>query len=209
MSEVSIIDVVARERAGKGEARATRRQGLVPGVIYGNKQAPITIALDPRRLTAELNKPGFYSRLFDLKLDGKSEHVLCRDIQRHPVSGLALHIDFLRVSADAKVHVHVPVHFINQESSPGLKHGGVLNVVAHEVEIIAPGDAIPSEVVIDLAGLEIGASVHVSQLKLAAGVTVVTHHKDITLATIAAPTVAVATPEEAAAAAAAPATPAA
>ncbi|HVI51069.1 MAG TPA: 50S ribosomal protein L25/general stress protein Ctc [Candidatus Sulfotelmatobacter sp.] len=196
MSEVSSFDAVARAQAGKGEARATRRSGLVPGVIYGNKQTPVTIALDPRILVAELNKPGFYSRLFDIKLDGKVERCLCRDIQRHPVTDQALHVDFLRVSADAKVHVHVPVHFANQDKSPGLKHGGVLNVVTHEVEIVAPGNAIPDEIVVDLTGLEIGASVHVDSLKLPAGVSVVTHHKDITLATIAAPTVAPAGEEE-------------
>ena len=196
MSEVSNITVVARDRAGKGEARATRRLGLVPGVIYGNKQTPVTIALDPRILIAEMNKPGFFSRLFNISLDGKIEQAVCRDIQRHPVTSAALHVDFLRVSGDAKIHVHVPVHFANQDQCPGLKHGGVLNVVAHEVEIVAPGNAIPDEVVVDLAGLEIGASVHVSQVVLPEGVSIVTHAKDITLATIAAPTVAVATAEE-------------
>jgi len=192
MSEVSSFDAVARPQAGKGEARATRRSGLVPAVIYGNKQSSVNIALDPRIIIAEMNKPGFYSRLFDIKVEGKVERCLCRDIQRHPVTSAALHVDFLRISADSKVHVHVPVHFANQDKSPGLKRGGVLNVVSHEVEIVAPGNAIPDEVVVDLSGLEIGASVHIDSLKLPAGVTVVTHHKDITLATIAAPTVALA-----------------
>lgn len=195
MSEVSSFNAVARAQVGKGEARATRRSGLVPGVIYGNKQAPVAIALDPRIIVAEMNKAGFFSRLFDISVDGKVERCLCRDIQRHPVSDQALHVDFLRVSADAKVHVHVPVHFANQEAAPGLKRGGMLNIVAHEVEIVAPGNAIPDEIVVDLAGLEIGASVHVDSLKLPAGVSVVTHHKDITLATISAPTVAPATEE--------------
>ena len=192
MSEVSSFDAVARPQAGKGEARATRRSGLVPAVIYGNKQSSVNIALDPRIIIAEMNKPGFYSRLFDIKVEGKVERCLCRDIQRHPVTDAALHVDFLRIAADSKVHVHVPVHFANQDKSPGLKRGGVLNIVSHEVEIVAPGNAIPDEVVVDLSGLEIGASVHIDSLKLPAGVTVVTHHKDITLATIAAPTVALA-----------------
>jgi large subunit ribosomal protein L25 len=192
MSEVSSFDAVARPQAGKGEARATRRSGLVPAVIYGNKQSSVNIALDPRIIIAEMNKPGFYSRLFDIKVEGKVERCLCRDIQRHPVTDAALHVDFLRISADSKVHVHVPVHFANQDKSPGLKRGGVLNIVSHEVEIVAPGNAIPDEVVVDLSGLEIGASVHIDSLKLPAGVTVVTHHKDVTLATIAAPTVALA-----------------
>ncbi|OIR07992.1 50S ribosomal protein L25 [mine drainage metagenome] len=98
MSEVTTIDVVARERAGKGEARATRREGLVPGVIYGNKQSPVLFAIDPRIITAELNKAGFYDRVFGVTVNGKSETVVCRDLQRHPVSGAALHIDFLRVA---------------------------------------------------------------------------------------------------------------
>ena len=98
-----------------------------------------------------MNKPGFYSRLFDIKVEGKVERCLCRDIQRHPVTDAALHVDFLRISADSKVHVHVPVHFANQDKSPGLKRGGVLNIVSHEVEIVAPGNAIPDEVVVDLS----------------------------------------------------------
>lgn len=189
MSNVSSFNAVARAQVGKGEARATRRSGLVPGVIYGNREAPAAIAIDPRVIVAELAKPGFYSRLFDISLDGKVERCVCRDIQRHPVTERAIHADFLRVSADAKIHVHVPVHFVNQDQSPGIKRGGVLNVVTHEVEIVAPAAAIPDAIKVDLAGLDIGASVHVASVALPDGVTVVTRHKDITLATIAAPTV--------------------
>ena len=201
MSEVTTISANARDRAGKGGARATRRDGQVPAVIYGNKQPPVSISLDPRRLWVEMNKAGLYSRLFDLTVDGKTERVLCRDIQRHKVSGQPMHVDFLRVSADSKVHVNVTVHFINQDKSPGLKRGGVLNVVIHNLEIIAPANAIPEDVKIDLEGLDIGASVHLSQLKLPAGVTAVTHEKDATVATIASPTVQQPTAEETAAAA--------
>ena len=192
MSEVTTIDVAARDRAGKGAARATRRQGLVPGVIYGNKQPPVGIAVDPRRLWAEMNRAGFHTRLFDLTVNGTTERVLCRDVQRHPVQDMPLHVDFLRVSAQSKVHVHVPVHFINQDKSPGLKRGGVLNVVLHEIEVIAKADAIPHAFTIDLAGLEIGASLHLSQVILPPDVSVVTHEKNPTIATIAAPTVAAA-----------------
>lgn len=190
MSDVKTISVEARERAGKGAARETRRQGKVPGVIYGNKQAPIGIAMDPRQLWAEMNKPGFLTRLFDISVGDKTERALVRDVQRHPVSGQPIHVDFLRVSAESKVHVHIPVHFSNQDKSTGLKRGGVLNVVTHELEIVAPANAIPSELVVDLAGLDIGASVHLSALTLPAGVSVVSHEKDMTIATIAAPTVA-------------------
>jgi large subunit ribosomal protein L25 len=190
MSEVVSLSAETRDRAGKGGARATRRDGLVPAVIYGNKKAPISIAINPRVLWVQMNTPGLRSRLFDITVDGAVERVLCRDIQKHKVSGQPLHVDFLRVSGDAKVHVKVAVHFINQDKSPGLKKGGVLNIVAHELEITAPGDSIPSELVIDLSGLEIGTSIHLSDLPLPKGVAVVTHEKDATIATIAAPTVA-------------------
>lgn len=189
MSEVVSLSAEARDRAGKGGARATRRDGLVPAVIYGNKQAPVSIAVEPRALWAQMNTPGLRSRLFDISVNGTVERVLCRDIQKHKVSGQPLHVDFLRVSADAKVHVKVAVHFSNQDKSPGLKRGGVLNIVAHELEIIAPASDIPSELVVDLEGLDIGTSIHLSALKLPAGVTVVTHEKDATIATIASPTV--------------------
>jgi large subunit ribosomal protein L25 len=190
MSEVVSLSAETRDRAGKGGARATRRDGLVPGVIYGAKKAPVSIAISPRVLWVQMNTPGLRSRLFDVSVGGTVERVLCREIQKHKVSGQPLHVDFLRVSGDAKVHVKVAVHFINQDKSPGLKKGGVLNIVAHELEIIAPGDAIPSELVVDLSGLEIGTSIHLSTLSLPKGVSVVTHEKDATIATIAAPTVA-------------------
>jgi large subunit ribosomal protein L25 len=190
MSEVVSLSAETRDRAGKGGARATRRDGLVPAVIYGNKQAPLSIAINPRVLWAQMNTPGLRSRLFDISVNGTVERALCRDIQKHKVSGQPLHVDFLRVSADAKVHVKVAVHFVNQDKSPGLKRGGVLNIVAHELEIIAPASDIPSELVVDLSGLEIGTSIHLSTVKLPDGVSVVTHEKDATIATIAAPTVA-------------------
>lgn len=190
MSEVVSLSAETRDRAGKGGARATRRDGLVPAVIYGNKQAPVSIAVDPKVLWAQMNTPGLRSRLFDISVNGTVERALCRDIQKHKVSGQPLHVDFLRVSADAKVHVKITVHFANQDKCQGLKRGGVLNIVAHDLEIIAAADHIPSELVVDLAGLDIGASIHVNDLKLPAGVTVVTHGENATVATIAAPTVA-------------------
>jgi large subunit ribosomal protein L25 len=200
MSEVTTISANARDRAGKGGARATRRDGQVPAVIYGNKQPPVSISVEPRRLWVEMNRPGLHSRLFDITVEGgKTERVLCRDIQRHKVSGQPLHVDFLRVGADSKVHVKVTVHFTNQDKSPGLKRGGVLNVVMHDLEIVAPANAIPSELLIDLEGLDIGASVHLSQIKLPAGVHAVTHEKDATVANIVPPTVQKTVEEEAAA----------
>ncbi|MTJ79927.1 MAG: 50S ribosomal protein L25/general stress protein Ctc [Telmatospirillum sp.] len=195
MSEISKFSAEARERAGKGAARDTRRQGKVPGVIYGNKTAPVSIALDPRVLWAEMNKPGFRTRLFDITVGDKTERVLCRDVQRHPVSDAAVHVDFLRVSAESKIHIRIPVHFVNQEQSAGIKRGGVLNVVHHELEVIAPATHIPEAVVVDLSGLDIGSSVHLSSLALPADVAAVSHEKDMTIATISAPSVSAAETE--------------
>lgn len=190
MSETSAIVAELRDRAGKGAARATRREGKVPGVIYGAKQAPVTIALDPRIVWAELNKPGFKTRLFDIDLgNGKKERCLARDIQFHPVNDQPQHIDFLRVSADAVVHVKVPVHVANADKAPGVKRGGVVSIELHEIEVTCAPDAIPSEIVVDLAGLDIGASVHVSELKLPAGVTPYHVAAQGTVVLIAPPTV--------------------
>ncbi|HLN24525.1 MAG TPA: 50S ribosomal protein L25/general stress protein Ctc [Patescibacteria group bacterium] len=190
MTQVTNFGAVVRVAGGKGPARETRRQGFVPGVIYGNKQAPVSISLNPRRLWAEMNTAGFVTRLFNVQVDGVNELCLCRDVQRHPVTGQPLHVDFLRVTADSKVHVKVPVHFANQDKSPGIKAGGVLNVVHHELEIIVAADHIPSQLVVDLTGLEIGTSLHLSAVPLPEGATAVSHEKGMTIATIAAPTVA-------------------
>jgi large subunit ribosomal protein L25 len=179
-----------RERAGKGAARATRRAGRIPGVIYGNKQEPVLISIEPRHLQRELQKAGFFATLFDLELDGQRHRVLARDVQFDPVTDRPLHIDFLRVAADTKVNVEVPVVFINEELSPGLKRGGVLNVVRHEIELICAADQIPTSITVDLQGLEIGDTVHISTVKLPEGVTPAITDRDFTVASIAAPTVA-------------------
>lgn len=190
MSEVVSISVEPRDRAGKGAARATRRAGKVPGVIYGAKQEPNLIALDPRVLIAEMNKPGFMTRLFEVSIDGgkgkKPQRVLCRDVQLDPVTDLPLHVDFLRVSKEMVITVDVPVHFENDEQSPGLKRGGVLNVVRHTVELDCPAESIPESISVDLTGLEIGDSVHISHVTLPKGVQP-TIERDFTIATIAAP----------------------
>ncbi|MBR9971872.1 50S ribosomal protein L25/general stress protein Ctc [Magnetospirillum sulfuroxidans] len=172
MTEISAIAAELRDRAGKGAARATRREGKVPGVIYGGKQEPLCIAIDPRVIWAELHKPGFKTRLFDVDLAAGGKHrCLCRDVQFHPVTDQPLHIDLMRVSADAIVHVKVPVHVTNADKSPGVKAGGVVTLELHEVEVTCAPDLIPSELVIDLTGKDVGYSVHVDQLGLPAGVT--------------------------------------
>ncbi len=190
MSEVQSMPAERRERAGKGAARATRRAGRIPGVIYGNKQEPVLISIEPRHLQRELQKAGFFATLFDLELDGQRHRVLARDVQFDPVTDRPLHIDFLRVAADTKVNVEVPVVFINEELSPGLKRGGVLNVVRHEIELICAADQIPTSITVDLQGLEIGDTVHISTVKLPEGVTPAITDRDFTVASIAAPTVA-------------------
>lgn len=171
MTMISAISAELRARAGKGAARAIRREGKVPGVIYGGKQDPICIAIDPRVIWAELHKPGFKTRLFDVDLGNDGKHrCLARDVQFHPVTDQPQHIDLMRVSADAVVHVKVPVHVANADLSPGVKAGGVVTLELHEVEVTCAPDLIPSEIIIDLTGKDVGYSVHVGELALAAGV---------------------------------------
>jgi len=189
MSDVVEFPAVARERAGKGPARAARRAGQVPGVIYGAKKDPSLISVEERLLNKLLHQGGFFSTLFDVKVDGKTERALARDVQFDPVSDNPVHIDFLRVSATTSVTVEVSVHFINEDECPGLKEGGVLNVVRHEIELSCRADAIPSQIEIDLAGLQIGDGVHISMVKLPSGVEPTITDRDFTIATIAAPTV--------------------
>jgi large subunit ribosomal protein L25 len=190
MSELSNLPATSRDRAGKGAARATRRNGLVPGVIYGGKQAPTLIAIEPKHLVAEMRKPGFKARLFDIAVaGGATERALAKDVQLHPVSDMPVHVDFLRVSKDTVLHVNVPVHFINHEKSPGLKRGGVLNIVRHDVELVCAPDDIPTTLDIDLTGLDIGDTVHISAIKLPAGVKPAITDRDFTVASVAPPTV--------------------
>ncbi|HET9149100.1 MAG TPA: 50S ribosomal protein L25/general stress protein Ctc [Alphaproteobacteria bacterium] len=203
MADVLSLPARARDRAGKGAARSTRRAGLIPGVIYGNHETPVLVALEPRHLVPQVNKDGFFTRMIDLDLDGKKHRVLPRDVQFHPVSDRPEHVDFLRVSATTRVTVGVPVRFINEAAAPGIKKGGVLNVVRHTIELVCQADKIPSALTIDLTGREIGDSIHISHIALPEGVTPAIR-RDFTVATVAAPTVQ-AEEVPAAAAAAAPA----
>jgi large subunit ribosomal protein L25 len=216
MAEIGTIAAERRERAGKGAARAIRRDGRVPGVVYGDKKDPVLIALDPRALDRELHKPAFFARLFELTIDGAKERVLPRDVQLHPVTDRALHVDFMRVGEHTRVRVQVPVQFVGQDRSPGLKRGGVLNIVRHEVELWCTADAIPDHLTIDLTGADIGDSIHISHVTLPEGTRPTITDRDFTVASVAPPTThaveettaAAATPAEGAAPAAG-ATPAA
>jgi large subunit ribosomal protein L25 len=189
MSDVQNLSAELRSRAGKGAARQTRRDGRVPGVIYGNKQPATLISVAPKELLKELRKRAFQATLFDIELGGKKERVLPRDVQFDPVSDAPIHVDFMRVGEHTRVRVDVPVTFLNDAKSPGLKRGGVLNVVRHEIELICNVDNIPKVIEINLDGLDIGDSVHISMIKLPEGVRPSITDRDFTIASIAVPTV--------------------
>jgi large subunit ribosomal protein L25 len=189
MAEIATIEAERRTGAGKGPARAARRAGLVPAVVYGDKREPLHISLPARALMRDMSRPGFFARQIDLKVDGKTERVLARDVQLDPVTEAPLHVDFLRVSAETEIRISVPVAFENQEDSPGLKRGGVLNVVRHDIEVECPVAAIPHSFTVDLTGLEIGDSVHISDITLPERVKLTVTDRDFTVATIASPTV--------------------
>jgi len=184
-----IINLVAqpRDRAGKGVARATRREGRVPAVIYGGKEPPVLVALELKDLARRAHSAAFFNHLIELDVDGKKHRVLPRDVQFHPLNENPIHVDFLRVAKDATIEVAVPVEFINQDASPGLKRGGVLNIVRHEIDLVCPVEAIPDHITIDMTGFEVGDSVHISHVKLPANVTSSIADRDFTIATIVAP----------------------
>lgn len=179
-----------RDRAGKGSARAARRAGLIPAVIYGDRKDPLSINLDANAFKKLISTPGIFSQLLNITVDGEKNNVLARDIQFHPVTDVPLHVDFLRISKGATITVSVPVVFLNEEKSPGLKAGGVLNVVRYEVEVSCPATSIPENVEVDLEGTVIGDSIHISAVTLPQGVEPTITDRDFTIATIAAPTVA-------------------
>jgi large subunit ribosomal protein L25 len=187
MSDNTTISAEQRERVGKGSARAARRAGLVPAVIYGDKKEPVGINLNTREITRIVHQPGIFGRLLDIDVSGQKHTVLTRDIQFHPVTDTILHMDFLRVSGSAKVAVAVPVEFINEDSCPGLRIGGVLNVVRYEVELLCPATAIPEKITVDLDGIKIGDSIHISAIHLPDGVEPTITDRDFTVATIASP----------------------
>ena len=189
MSDLAVIEAELRDRAGKGAARATRRSGRIPAVIYGAGKDPVTISLDPGFLTAELKKPGFFITQFKVKA-GKDEHqVMPRDVQFHPVTDDPLHVDFLRVTERTRVTVSVPMEFVNEEEAPGLEEGGVLNIVRHDVEVRCTVGNMPETLTADLTGLTIGDSIRISDIELPQGVKPTIADRDFLIATIAPPTI--------------------
>ncbi|WP_292896793.1 50S ribosomal protein L25/general stress protein Ctc [Nitratireductor sp.] len=177
----------ARERVGKGSARAIRRNGKVPAVIYGEKDAPLSITLPYKEVSMKIFGGGFLTTIATIDVDGKKIQVLPKDYQLDPVRDFVMHVDFLRIGKGTVVTVNVPVHFINEETAPGIKRGGVLNIVRHEVEFTCPATAIPEYIEVDLDGMDIGDSAHISAVKLPEGVEPTITDRDFTIATIAAP----------------------
>lgn len=187
MSDQLTLSAETRERAGKGASRAMRREGRVPAVIYGGKKDPEPIHVNERELMKLLHTGHFMNSLIEVDLGGAKTRALPKDVQFHPVSDRPLHVDFMRIGKGATITLDIPVHFVNQEESPGLKRGGVLNVVRHELELTCPADDIPGEIVIELDGLEVGDSIHISQVKLPEGVVSAIDDRDFTIAGVVAP----------------------
>ena len=188
MANFTTIEAEARERAGKGAARATRRQGKVPGVIYGAKQAPTLVALDPRAVMREIHHSGWRSRLYEVKVGGESVRALIRDVQFHKVTDQPEHIDFQRLATGERIRVAVAVVFHNDVTSVGLKRGGVLNVVRHAVECLCDPDNVPAHFDADLAALDINDNIRWSNLTGTEGIRPTIGDRDFVIATIAPPT---------------------
>jgi large subunit ribosomal protein L25 len=187
MSEALTLPAETRERAGKGASRALRREGRVPAVIYGGNEEPLTVHVEEKELRRQLGTGHFFNSVVELEVGGKKLRTLPKDVAFHPVSDRPLHADFLRLAKDAKVTVNVPVIFTNEEASPGLKKGGVLNVVRHDLELVCDADRIPDDISIDVTGLDVGDSIHISQVNLPAGSVSAITDRDFTIATIVAP----------------------
>ena len=187
MSEQLTLPAEQRERAGKGASRALRRDGRVPAVIYGDKKNPLSVHVDEKSLAKMLSSGHFMNSIVMIDAGGKKHRTLPKDVQFHPVSSRPIHVDFLRIGEHSTVTVAIPVRFDNEEDSPGLKRGGVLNVVQHELELTCDAAEIPEEIHIDLTGLEIGDSIHISQVTLPKGTKAAIDDRDFTVATIVAP----------------------
>jgi len=187
MSDQLTLSAEARDRAGKGASRALRREGRVPAVIYGNNEEPQMVHVEEKLLAKMLGTGHFFNSVVMVEVGGKKVRTLPKDVAFHPVTDRPLHADFLRVSAHAKVHVNVPVHFVNEDAAPGLKRGGVLNVVRHELELICDAASIPDEITIDLTGFDVGDSIHISHVTLPKGAESAITDRDFTIATIVAP----------------------
>lgn len=187
MSKIVNLKATARGQGGKGASRAVRREGRVPAVVYGDKKEPQMVSLAYNELQPHVQSGRFLSTLIDLEIEGATVRAIPRDVQFEPVRDFITHVDFLRLGKNARIAVAIPVHFKNQEICPGIKKGGVLNIVSHELELYCPADFIPDDIVIDLANLEMNKSVHIGDVQLPANVTPVSRDHALTIATITAP----------------------
>ncbi len=187
MSDQLTLSAETRERAGKGASRVLRREGRVPAVVYGNNEAPLSIHVEEKVLMKALHTGHFMNSVVMIDAGGKPVRTLPKDVQFHPVTDRPLHVDFLRISEHATVTVAVPIRFVNEEQSKGLKRGGVLNTVRHDLELVCDAASIPDEVVVDLTGTEIGDSIHISAVTLPKGTVSAITDRDFTIATIVAP----------------------
>ncbi len=186
MPEIATLGAEPRGHAGKGAARALRRRGRVPAIVYGGGEMSAPISLDPGELSRLLARRAFFATLVDLEIEGKRHRTLPREVQYHPVTAVPLHVDFMRIGATARVTVEVPVAFVNHEMSIGLRRGGILNIVRHEIELDCPVATIPDRLSVDLSGLDIGDSVHISAVAVPEGCRPRITDRDFTIASIAA-----------------------
>jgi large subunit ribosomal protein L25 len=185
MSSIKNIAAQRRAQAGKGAARAVRREGRVPAVIYGGGQDPVSISLDYKETNRAIYAGHFLTTIFNIDVEGETIRAIPRDYQLDRVRDTPMHVDFLRLGADTVIKVAVPVHVVGQEASPGLKAGGALNIVHHELEFMVAADKIPDFIEVDVSKAKVGESVHLSSVKLPEGAKIVSHEKDVTLVTIA------------------------
>jgi len=189
MSDISSISAEARELTGKGPARRLRGDGRIPAIVYGGVGEPVRLSLNLAEFHKEFRRPGFFTRLYDINVDDDTVRVLPRDVQLHPVTDNPLHADFLRYVKGAQIAVNVGVKFEGQEECEGLKRGGVINIVRHEVELLCPVESIPDTLIADISALNIGDSLHISAIELPEGVVPTITDRDFTIATIASPTI--------------------
>ena len=187
MSEQLTLPAEQRERAGKGASRELRRSGRVPAVIYGDKKEPMSVHVEEKVLTKMLSTGHFMNTVVMIDADGKSHRTLPKDVQFHPVSSRPIHVDFLRIGEHSQVNVNVPVNFTDEEESPGITRGGVLNIVRHDLELVCDAAEIPEQINISLKGLDIGDSIHISQVTLPKGTKAAIDDRDFTIATVVAP----------------------
>jgi large subunit ribosomal protein L25 len=187
MAETPVLEAVARAGVGKGAARTARREGFVPGVIYGGGEPPVTINVKYNTLLKQLKAGRFLSTLINVDVDGTLHHVICRGVQRDVVKDKPVHVDFVRLSDTSRISLYIPVEFVNREKSPGLKRGGVLTVVRPEVELVVTAGEIPEKLVVDLGGTDINDTIHISDIELPAGAKPTITDRDFVIANIQAP----------------------